>query len=249
MVLAGRPNVGAFSGVSEARWEALIDIDGRPMVIYVVEALRAATRVDRVAVVGPPEPLRAVLPGEVVLVENGESLSENLRRGFAALVPGNGGNPVLVAGCDVPLITGPIVDAFLSACEQVPASLHYPVVERSVCEARFPGMRRTYATLTDGTFTGGNIFLVAPALVPVLLELLDRFYAARKSPWRLAWLLGPGILAKFVCKRASIRDIETLFLRLTGHVGRAVVVQYPEVGVDVDKPEDLKLVRRLLAKG
>lgn len=246
LVLAGRPNTGALAAVSPEPWEALIDIAGRPMVVRVVDALRQADRVARIAVVGPSGPLGEVLPPGVLVVEAGGTLEENLRRGFAALAPQD--RPVLVTACDVPLLTGATVDAFLAACAERPAAFHYPIVERAACEARFPGVRRTYAALREGTFTGGNIFLVAPSVVGPLLDLLERFYAARKSPLRLAWLLGPGILVKFLLRRASIGDVERLFVRLTGQVGRAVIFPHPEVGVDVDKPDDLDLVRRLLAE-
>lgn len=250
IVLAGRRNEGAFREVSPAAWEALVEIAGRPMVSYVAGALREALGVGRVVVVGPAD-LEGTLGADVEVVEPGDSLVENLRRGFAALAASEGRedggpSPVLVCGGDLPLLSGEAVDALLAACEALPAAVHYPVIEKSACEARYPQARRTYASFREGTFTGGNAFLIAPEAREPLLDLVGRFYAARKSPLRLARLLGPAILIKFLLRRLSVRDIERLFQRWTGLAGRAVVFPYPEVGMDVDKVEDLALAKILL---
>lgn len=250
IVLAGRRNEGAFREVSPAAWEALVAIAGRPMVSYVVGALREAAGVGRVVVVGPAELEAALGPG-IELVPPGDSLVENLRRGFAAQAASEGAeggepSPVLVCGGDLPFLRGETVDSLLAACGALPAAVHYPVIEKSVCEARYPQARRTYVSFREGTFTGGNAFLIAPEARQPLLDLVGRFYAARKSPIRLARLLGPAILLKFLLRRLSLRDIEGLFQRWTGLAGRAVDVPHPEVGMDVDKVEDLALAEALL---
>lgn len=254
VVLAGRRNTGAFREVSPAAWEALVEVAGRPMVSYVVGALRAAPGIGRVVVVGPPGELAAALgPGVVEAVPPGDSLAENLRRGFTALAAAEGeegGVPsrAIVCGCDLPFLRGEVIEAFLAACDTLPASFHYPVIPRSVCEARYPGARRTYASLREGTFTGGNAFLISPEARQPLLDLVGRFYAVRKSPLRLARLLGPTILLKFLFRRLGVGDVERLFQRWTGLAGRAVIFPHAEVGMDVDKPEDLALAETVLRR-
>ncbi len=267
VVLAGRPNTGALREAGAVPWEALIEIAGRPMAAHVVAALRQAAGVGRVVVVGP-EALGPAVGPDVTLVAPGGSLVENLRRGLAAagagvalsadgrtpgVAPPAGGVPrggaVLLVGGDVPLLTGPMIDAFLAACEAVPASLHYPIIPRAECMARSPGARRTFVTVREGAFTGGNLFRVDSAAAPGLLDLAERFYAARKSPLRLAGLLGWGTVVKFLLKRAGIPELEAVVARLAGVPARAVIVADPEIGMDVDKPEDLKLAEAVLSGG
>lgn len=241
LILAGRANRGAFREASPAAWEALVEIAGRPMVSYVVEAVRGSGRVGRVAVVGP-EALAPVLPEGVLRVEPGEGLVENLRRGGEALAgkpDGGGVRPLLVVTGDVPLLRAAMIDRFLDLCERAPAALHYPVIRRETCEARYPGVRRTYARLRDGTFTGGNAFLIAPEAFGACLGLVDRFFAARKSPVRLARLLGIRILIKFLLGTVSLADLEGVVTRLAGWPGRAVICPDPELGMDVDRPEHI----------
>lgn len=245
IILAGRSNDGAFREVSPAPLEALVEIAGRPMVSYVVEALRGARGVGRVVVVGPCRHLQGQVEGAEV-AESGATLAENIERGFRALQPTG---PVLVASSDIPFLTPAVVEDLLASCAERPAAICYPVVERSVCLARYPDARRTFVTLREGAFTGGNLFLVDPAFLPQLLDLVGRFYAARKSPLRLASLLGWRTVARFLLKRSSIEELEGVCRRLAGAEGRAVICGHPEVGMDVDKPEDLALARTLLGGG
>ncbi len=240
VVLAGRPNAGPLRAVGAAPWEGLVEIAGRPMVSYVVEALQQAAGVGRVVVVAPPE-VAAVVQG-VEVAPPGGSLVESLRHGLA--VAGEG--PVLVAGSDLPLLRAEMVERFLAACQASGAAVCYPIVARDTCLERFPDARRTFVRLREGVFTGGNLFYLAPEAFQPVLRLLDRFYAARKSPLRLARLLGPGVLLRFVTGRLSVADVERRFGQLAGCAGRAIVCPDPEVGMDVDKPEDCRVVERRL---
>src|SRR5690606_20611534 len=98
VVLAGATNRGKLSEVSDVPHEALIPIAGRPMVHYVLEALKASDSVQRIIVVGPEEALKtAGLPDGVEVTPAGESMVENLRLGLAK-VSNNG--PSLIVTCD-----------------------------------------------------------------------------------------------------------------------------------------------------
>lgn len=250
VVLAGRPNEGALRQAGPVRWEAMLEIAGRPMIAYVVEALHKAAGVGRIIVVGPEE-IRPFVGGMAEIVTPGDGLLENLRRGLAAAgaLDGFATGGLLLAGGDIPLITGRMVDDFLAACRASRAAFYYPIIRKEDCLARFPDARRTYVAIREGVFTGGNLFYVERGNARRLLDLAGRFYAARKSPLRLAGLLGWGTLVKVLFKRASIPELETVFARLAGAPAKAVVVQHPEIGMDVDKPEDLKLAEAVLAAG
>ena len=53
LVLAGAPNSGKLAECSESLYEAFIEINGRPMLEYVLNALSSSRYVDRICVVGP----------------------------------------------------------------------------------------------------------------------------------------------------------------------------------------------------
>ena len=244
VVLAGAKNDGPLQEVSQSPFEAGISIGGHSLLDYVVGALAKVRNLARIVVVGPAETLDPELRKNVFqIVPPGEGMVENLRRGLAALPPGG---KVLIVTADIPLLTPEAVEDFLARCQEREADVYYPVVERSVLEARFPGVKRTYATLREGTFTGGNIILVTPSVVERHEKMIEMAVALRKDPLGMARLLGLVCLVKLLLGRLSIAEIETRVEKKLRFKGVAVITPYAEIGIDVDKPADLALVREVL---
>ncbi|MFZ5592237.1 MAG: nucleotidyltransferase family protein, partial [Bacillota bacterium] len=137
LVLAGSLNRGRLQECSREPYEAMISIGGRSMVSYVVQALLNCARVGRVLVVGPEI---ADLPDGVEVVAPAGDLLDNVERGVRAL--GDAGQ-VLLATCDIPLLSGRAVENFLCLCRQRQADIYYPVIERQLIESRYAGAERT----------------------------------------------------------------------------------------------------------
>ncbi|MDS7278886.1 hypothetical protein NXG15_29740, partial [Klebsiella pneumoniae] len=74
------------------------------------------------------------------------------------------------------------------------AGLVWPVIPVEKCYARFPKVKRTALKLKEGALTGGNLMLVRPQTLLPLKTHIASAYAARKSPLRLASLLGGGAI-------------------------------------------------------
>ncbi|WP_324669081.1 NTP transferase domain-containing protein [Geochorda subterranea] len=248
VLLAAAGNEGQLRGASAEPWEALIPIAGRPMVAYVTAALAESTRSGRIVCVGPPavvEAAAAAAPGRVTGVAPAGHLLGNLERGLASAA----GDYVMVVTSDIPLLKPHMVDDFVRRCEQggEAVDVWYAVVERSAGERAYPGVRRTWVRLQDGTFTGGNLLVVSRDIVARTRRLLGPTLEGRKSPLTLARLLGPVALLRFMVGRLSIADVERRVGAMLGIRGRAVATPYVEIGIDVDKPDDLALAKRFLA--
>ncbi|MDH7478829.1 MAG: nucleotidyltransferase family protein [Syntrophomonadaceae bacterium] len=254
VVLAGGLNSGPLRDFAPAKSEALIPIGSRPMVEYVVNALKHTPEVNRIVVAGPLEELRRVFgeTGGVILAAGGGSAVETLRRGVEVLLgaglAGESRPLALVVAADIPLITPEAISDFLRLCGQRPGEIYYPVVSREANERKYPGVKRTYVRLRDGCFTGGNLILVDTRIVERCALLAEEMVRRRKSPVALARLLGFKFLLKFLLRRLTLAEAEAKASELLGASGVAVVSSYAEVGVDVDKPSDLQLARRLLVK-
>ncbi len=252
VLLAGRENRGALMGASDQPWEALVPFGGRPMAAWVAEAALGAAGVGRLAVVGPdaigsdiggPQALR------MVMLHPHGSMLDNLQRGIAAC--GGASELVLILTSDIPLVRAAMVERFLaSALSRRPAAdFYYPVVPKEAVERRFGRSERTYVRLREGTFTGGNVALVRPQVLTQMAKEVETFMALRKSPFKLARRLGWGFLIQFLLFRPTLAEVERHFSDLFGVAGQAVVVEDAEIGVDVDKPEDLALCEAVLAHG
>jgi GTP:adenosylcobinamide-phosphate guanylyltransferase len=244
VVLAGRANHGVFRELSDAPNEALIDVAGRPMLAYVLDALTGARTVNTIVVVGTPE-VAPHLPEGVKLVVAGDDVIENALSGLAAI---DQRHLSLIVTSDIPLITAQVVDDFVEQCASKPAEMHYPAISQGDAERRFPGVRRTYAKLREGTFTGGNVFMIDPRVAPKVAARAREFVAARKSPAKMALMLGPLFLAKLLLRQLSVRELERKVSSLLGVQGAVVITGLVEIGVDVDKVSDLELVRQALAR-
>jgi GTP:adenosylcobinamide-phosphate guanylyltransferase len=243
IVLAGRRNEGTFAGVSAATNEALLEIGQRRMLDFVLDAVTGAQRVDRVLVVTTPE-VEELLPAGVAYAKATDDVIDNVVLGVQAL---GGTNPVLVVTSDIPFITAAILDDFVSECLTTVADIYYPAIPRQAAEQRFPGVQRTYAKLRDGTFTGGNIFMVTPKMVRESAARVKAFVDARKSPAKLASLLGPGFVLGLLLGNLSTAQLEAKVSSMFGVKAKVVITKHPEIGVDVDKLSDLELARRVLA--
>jgi len=63
----------------------------------------------------------------------------------------------------------------------------------------------------------------------------------------MARLVGFGFLLAYLFGFMTIAMAERRISSLVGYRGAAVISDYPEIGVDVDKISDLDMARRLLA--
>jgi len=242
LILAGARIDGALSEYSSAKHEALIKINNKPMVEYVIKAVINARLTDRAAIVGPEKEIKNSIDYKLdLIIDSGDSLIENIQRGIHKLNPQKN---VMLISSDIPLITSEVIDEFIVLCEEKEADIYYPIISRENSDARFPGMKRTYVKLTEGSFTGGNMVIINPDVLSETLTWIKKAVLWRKKPLKLSKLLGVKILFKLLIGNLTLTEIEQRVAKLTGYKGRGMITEHPEVGFDVDKPSDLKLMRK-----
>lgn len=240
VLCGGRPET--FNGQPSIK--GLLVIAGKPMVEHVLDALAASRHVNRRIVVVPPDTAEAPWMSEVdLVVRSADSAVGNLAGAIKAA--GLDGN-VLIVSADIPFVNAAAIDDFLSRCERLEADLYYPIIRKETAQGRFPDTKRTYMKLRDGTFTGGNIQLASTESVLRNQDAGERVFALRKSPIKLLGLLGSRFVLKFLTGRLAIADLERKAGDLLAVRVVAVESDFPEIGVDVDKPDDWVLAKRLL---
>jgi GTP:adenosylcobinamide-phosphate guanylyltransferase len=225
--------------------KALLEVGGRPLLAYVLAALRDAPSVGRIAVVGPAAVLAAA--AEVVAVPDRGAIMDNV---VAALQALRSADPVLVVAADIPLLTARGLEDFLAACAKDSADFHYAIVPQEAIARAFPGARKTFVRVADGTFTGGSVMRVNPAVVDRVHRFVERVIAARKKPWLLAQVFGWSVVMKFASGRLTIAEMEAKVAELLGITARAVILPHGELALDVDvgKPENLEIIGAALAR-
>ncbi len=244
IVLGGGKLKENFSDDFSITSKACLDINGKPMVEYVLDALRGCSDVGRIVLIGTDSfKDRWTKKVDKTLVGKG-TLTENLFAGVDFLKTKE---PILLVSADVPLITSEAISDFLKRCFEMDGEAFYPIIPKICIESKFPEVRRTYFELKEGIFTGGNLGLAYPCVFKENKELIERIYSLRKNPVKLVQMLGLWFVLKFLTHSLTITDAEKNASRILKAQGRAVVTPYCEIGIDVDKKSDLELVRKILS--
>ena len=224
--------------------KALIPIAGKPMINHVVDALSSSRYIAHYVIVALPPSAGARFPVSVDYLPDAGGLVENVRSGIEyALNRFPDVDAALLCGSDIPTITPAIVDGFIQECFRTDHDVYYNIVERSVMEARFPDARRSYVHLRDGDYAGGDLLLFRPSVNFDHQQLLRKLATARKSALRQASMLGPVIFLRYLTRRLSLSEAEQRAKSVFDVRLRAVPSPHAEVGMDVDKPFQLEIVR------
>ncbi|MFW5998858.1 MAG: nucleotidyltransferase family protein [Halanaerobiaceae bacterium] len=242
LILAGAKNEGPLKKYTSESHEALIKIREVPMVEYILNAVKSASYTDKIAIVGPKKELNRAINQKIdLIVDSVDSMMGNIKKGIKKLNPRN---YVLIICSDIPLITEKIIDEFIDSCEKEEADIYYPIISKQNTLDKFPDIDRTYVRLAEGTFTGGNMAVIRPEIIKDALTWFEKVIVWRKKPWKLSRILGIKFIFKFIFGNLSIKEIEKRVTEVIGYKGLGLIIDYPEVGYDVDKPTDLELMER-----
>jgi molybdopterin-guanine dinucleotide biosynthesis protein A len=241
VILAGGSCSAEFAAAAGTQWRAEADINGWPMVRYVIRALRDASEIGRIVLVAPkgfPQQ-----PEADIQLCGDEDLPGNITIGLSEC---GGAEYALLVTADIPFLTPEAVDSFVRQSLAAEADLCYAAIPKEACERRFPGMRRTYLQTPGVTLTGGNVVLQRISVFERQAQLVRVAFESRKNPLFLARLIGLGNVAKFLARKLTPEDIEKAVSRMMGTRCRLLITGHAELGSDVDKPNDLVLARKWL---
>lgn len=228
----------------EVRIKGLVPVAGKPMVEWVVDAMRAASTVVDIAVVVPTaENLGSWADKVDKLVVSDGSFIDNLVAGVDSF---RNDRAVLVATGDLPALTPEAIDDYVTRSLEAGADFSYPLVPRSAMEQQFPGSQRTYIKLVSGPITGGNMVVLSPSLVEGNQEIGQRLFDTRKSPIKMARVIGVRFIIKLVSGRLDPSDVEAKMEQLLGGSCSAIYTTHASIGADVDKPVDVVVAERVL---
>ena len=228
--------------------KSLIDVAGKPMAQWVIEALDQAQLTKDLVVVGLEgvPGIRTTRP--LHFLSDHGSLLANVEASLSFLKHTHPEDEhALVVSADIPALTAEIVDWRIRSLTSSDIDVDYAVVSRSVMERRFPDARRSYIHLRDIDVCGGDINILNVGLAQDTV-FWEKVVEARKSAFRQAKLIGYRFLLLILLRRMRLKDVELYIsdrLELNGH---ATVSPYAEVAMDIDKPDQLAILRADLSK-
>ncbi len=230
--------------------KAMLNIAGRPMIQWILNALSNAQTIDRVVVIGLPADCCDVRSSKpLAFYPNQADMIENIRLGAARVLEANPqARHFLIVSSDIPAITPEMVDWEVNTAMETDHDAYYNVIKREVMEARYPGSRRSYVHLKDMEVCGGDMNVVRAQTVTANEALWKKIVDARKSALKQASLLGYDTLLLLFFRLLTLERAVKIASKRLSIQGRAIVCPYAEVGMDVDKPHQLAIMRDDLAK-
>ncbi len=229
--------------------KALIDVAGKPMIQWVLDALGDSKQVRNVIVIGLSPKSGVTCKKPVHFLSNQGRMLANVVAGVnKALELDRKTQYVLVVSSDIPALKPEMVDWLVDVCMETKDDLYYGICPREVMETRFPDSRRTYTKLKDIELCGADINITHVRMATEHLDLWEALIGTRKSPLRQAGIIGLGTLFQVATRSIAMQDLVEKVSKRIGIQGRVIVWQHAEPCMDVDKPHQLELLRADLEK-
>lgn len=234
---------------TQGKPKALLDVAGKPMAQWVMDALDQAQTIDRIVVVGLDANSNIHSRKIVALIESEGTILLNIRCGVKKVLEINpSADHVAIVSADIPGIQPEHVDWVVRTAMQTDEDIYYNVITRQVMESRYPGSKRSYTRLKDVEVCGGDLNVVRAMTVTGNDKLWERIIAARKNVFKQAALIGYDTLLLLLLRQMGLEGAIRRVTQRVNLTGRALLCPYAEIGMDIDKPHQLELMRADLSQ-
>lgn len=226
--------------------KAFVRVGGKSMLGRVLGALENSRSIDQKTVVGLPDHDAGSEGAAWVGVDRVPGADGPAASVAGALAAVEEPFPVLVTTCDHALLTPEMVDVFLNETRHSGADLTVALARRDVIEMQYPDVSRTYLRFGDAAYSSCNLFCLRTAAAARVVAFWQSAEADRKRPWRIAWRFGLINAMRLLIGRPAVeRAFAIISKRLKVKV-QPVILPFADAAVDVDTPDDLALVERIL---
>lgn len=231
-------------GYTGGKPKALITLGGKTLLERVIQAMRDATAVDEISVVGVESGDLKDLGFPIQFSSDQGDLVSNVYAGLKIVRDRNpGASTILFCTADIPAISGPLVDEHIAKCHPFDKAVYYAFVTRQTIDRRFPGAHRTYTRLDGEDVASCDLMVMNPELAEIDRGLWDSLANARKQPWKVAKIVGVRALASLLLGQMTIYEIENTAEKILGRPVKVFITDRAELAMDVDKPSHVELMR------
>jgi GTP:adenosylcobinamide-phosphate guanylyltransferase len=254
IILAGkRPGKDPVAEAAGVACKSFAPIDGRPMILRVLDALASTRQVGSQILCGPSRSIIAHEPELKDRIETGQiswmdSLATPTTSTYSVLQSLPQDIPVLVTTADHALLTAPIVDFFCDQARRSGCDLAVGLTSYKGVREAFPDTRRTAIKFNDDAYCGCNLFGFLNQRSHRAAVFWRQIEKERKKPLRMMRVLGWWTVLQYVLGRFSLaQGLEKLSAKIHICV-RAVILPFPQAAIDVDTADDWHFVQQLAKK-
>ncbi|HOM80212.1 MAG TPA: nucleotidyltransferase family protein [Armatimonadota bacterium] len=219
---------------------ARLPVRGRPVLAWVLDALREASRIDSVVAVGPRSLAEEMgFPVGVRWVEEAETPAESVRRGLRGL---GLSTPVVVIPADLALLTPELIDDLIASFP-LGVDVGCPLIRVKEFTRAFPTLPQVTMNFRDGRFVGGRVVVAKPQAVVMNYGLLQRAWRRPRWPEAAIGMLGMQTALLYSLRLLSARQVAA---RATHRLMAPCAVlpdAPPELAFTLDTPEHFRLAQ------
>jgi GTP:adenosylcobinamide-phosphate guanylyltransferase len=229
--------------------KATLMIGDNFMIQWVLDALNQADTIEGIIVVGCEEMQEELTSHKIIgFKPDRNDIILNFSQGADAILEHNPkAESVVVVSSDIPMLTPESVNWVINSSLVSVKDIHYCVIDQTQMEQRVPESARSYVKLRDKNVCGGDLSIINLNLYADRKDFWRKIFQARKSYLHQASLIGFDILIMLLLRRLTFDDVVEKVTRRLDITGQGLICPYPEIGMDVDKPHQLELARRVLS--
>ena len=239
--------------------KALIDINGKKIIEYVLEAADNSKKIDKIFVVGITQSeIEYVCGKEIHFIGSiGRRMDtfRNLISYMEGIYQKELPRHMIVLSADLPLITGEIIDddiinlenKFGNNFEKV--DLYYPLVEREKVLKKYPHANKRFRNFEEGSYATGDFAIFSPDVLrrKKTMEVFEKIMENRKTMVRLLLKFDLISPIKYLIGKLSIRKKIIPFFREMVYLEMEMLIsEHPEICLDLDYKEDLEIMQELV---
>lgn len=234
---------------TQGKPKAALKIGDKSMIQWVLDALNQADTIEGIIVVGCEEMQEELTSHKILgFKPDRNDIILNFQQGADAILEHNPkAESVVVVSSDIPMLTPESVNWVINSSLDSVKDIHYCVIDQTQMEKRFPESARSYVKLRDMNVCGGDLSIINLNLYADRKDFWRKIFQARKSYIHQASLIGFDILIMLLLRRLTFDEVVKKVTRRLDITGQGLICPYPEIGMDVDKPHQLELARRVLS--
>ena len=256
ILLSGDRPGDALAQISPGKRKALLLLNGRAMITYVLDVLLASPDVGHITIVANTvsdfianAEIAALIEkcgaaGRVSFEEGAESPAASVLTVAERL---GGSAATLVTTADNPLLSGATLAQFCAAVRADP-SLDGAVglARESDIKRAFPNSKRTFTRLGGEGYSGCNLFALMPGVAPKAARAWREVEGRRKKPWQLILHFGVFTLLRALLGMLDLPKAFAAVSRTLGLRARPIVLDDAVAAMDVDRQEHIAIAEQVL---
>lgn len=250
VLAAQRQGGGPLSAVTGGKHKCLLDIQGRPMITWVLETLLSAPMIKQTLISIEDESTLDGIPQladtRVTTIASGNNLYASVER---ALSHGNGQNyPVIITTADNPLLTVEMLTHFCSELEDRQVDAAAAMTRAGVMRARYPDGQRRFHAFRDDTYSNCNLYGLNNARARAAAKIFRGGGQFGKSTTRILRALG---LRNLILYKTRVLSLAQFARRLSGNLDvnlGFIELPFAEAPIDVDNERTLELARAIIGQ-